>query len=132
MLRRADSHSDGKFSAISGGERVSWHRRALPSGHFLQSRHTPTFRNVLLVAVDQRGLRPQPMIFRRFAAGKRRLRRRGMGVELMRDPCQLVWQVNQILHAPPVGSRSCHVRRKNLSHPPHEVAGVGSVICCVS
>ena len=48
------------------------------------------------------------------------------------DPCQLVWQVNQILHAPTVVSRSCHVRRKNLSHPPHEVAGVASVICCVS
>ena len=53
MLQRTDSLSRGMFSAISGGERVSRHRRALPSGHSRQSRHAPTFRNVLLVAVKR-------------------------------------------------------------------------------
>ena len=45
------------------------------------------------------------------------------------DPCQLVWQVNEILHAPRVSGRVIfEFTRKNLSHLPRKVAGVGSVI----
>src|SRR5437588_8562584 len=55
ILWRTDTHLSGKFSAISGEERVSWCRHALPFGHSCQNRLAPTFRNVLRVAVKRFG-----------------------------------------------------------------------------
>ncbi len=47
--------------------------------------------------------------------------------ERSKDPCQLVWQVNQIRPAPSVAVLRVVFTRENLSHLPDEPAGGGSL-----